>query len=425
MSRQRTSSEDGAEHLLLHVRIGAGTSARRSRTAPPGPGRAARGAAFRAPAPAAGLRASAVDPLDYALWMPGVSIVAAGLGSTPSAPRRGSASSPGPSTREDQPGIGAELPRAHRQRGRRTRLPIARPRAGQRRRQQQDRVDAAHLGIDRDRLGPRRPRSAPAPSRRRREPVKPDRLDPRIRDQRRADFAAGTEQQREHALRQAAFGDGAPEPRGPTSSDVPGWAECAFTTTGQPAASADAVSPPATENASGKLLAPNTATGPSAICRSRRSERGSGLRSGMAGSIRARASRPRARPRRTAGAGRRSGRARPRCRRAAGRSRHGALDQRVAERHELLGDRLEEAARSRARSRDSASNASQASAQACSTSAGVAAAGRAGPSLAGRRVDAADRGGRAPAAPSADQHFTSELHGALPCFLGDDVAHFG
>ncbi len=47
----------------------------------------------------------------------------------------------------------------------------------------------------------------------------------------------------------------------PTSSDVPGWAEWALTMTGQPAASADAVSPPATENASGKLLAPKTPTG--------------------------------------------------------------------------------------------------------------------------------------------------------------------
>jgi hypothetical protein len=51
--------------------------------------------------------------------------------------------------------------------------------------------------------------------------------------------------------------------RGPASSLVPGCAGCALTTTGLPAASADAVSPPATENASGKLLAPKTATGPS------------------------------------------------------------------------------------------------------------------------------------------------------------------
>ncbi|MCY1235778.1 hypothetical protein D9M72_484070 [compost metagenome] len=69
----------------------------------------------------------------------------------------------------------------------------------------------------------------------------------------------------------------------PTSSDVPRWAECALTTTGQPAASAAAVSPPATEKASGKLLAPNTATGPMAMRCMRRSGRG-GLRSGSAGS---------------------------------------------------------------------------------------------------------------------------------------------
>ena len=55
-----------------------------------------------------------------------------------------------------------------------------------------------------------------------------------------------------------------------------------MTTTGHPAASADAVSPPATENASGKLLAPNTATGPIAVLRMRMSDRGAGCRSGIA-----------------------------------------------------------------------------------------------------------------------------------------------
>ena len=49
-----------------------------------------------------------------------------------------------------------------------------------------------------------------------------------------------------------------------------------LTTTGQPAAIAAAVSPPATEKASGKLEAPNTATGPSATRRWRRFARGSG-----------------------------------------------------------------------------------------------------------------------------------------------------
>ena len=43
---------------------------------------------------------------------------------------------------------------------------------------------------------------------------------------------------------------------------MPGCALWALKTTGQPAASAEAVSPPAVEKASGKLLAPKTATGP-------------------------------------------------------------------------------------------------------------------------------------------------------------------
>ena len=47
-----------------------------------------------------------------------------------------------------------------------------------------------------------------------------------------------------------------------TISEVRGWPEWALTTTGQPAASALAVSPPGTLKASGKLLAEKTATGP-------------------------------------------------------------------------------------------------------------------------------------------------------------------
>ncbi|MNN65631.1 hypothetical protein D3C81_1811460 [compost metagenome] len=50
-----------------------------------------------------------------------------------------------------------------------------------------------------------------------------------------------------------------------TCSAVAMWPPWALNTTGQPAARADAVSPPAVENAKGKLLAPNTATGPSPI----------------------------------------------------------------------------------------------------------------------------------------------------------------
>src|SRR4029078_13198129 len=47
----------------------------------------------------------------------------------------------------------------------------------------------------------------------------------------------------------------------PHRADRPGWRGWALTTTGQPAASALAVSPPATENANGKLLAAKTAIG--------------------------------------------------------------------------------------------------------------------------------------------------------------------
>ena len=71
----------------------------------------------------------------------------------------------------------------------------------------------------------------------------------------------------------------------PTSSEVPRWALCAFTITGAPAARAEAVSPPATEKASGKLLAPKTATGPSGILARRKSARGDGWRWGRAGSM--------------------------------------------------------------------------------------------------------------------------------------------
>ena len=59
-----------------------------------------------------------------------------------------------------------------------------------------------------------------------------------------------------------------------TNCDVAGWDPCALTMTGQPAASAEAVSPPGTEKASGKLLAPNTATGPIGTSIRRRSGRG-------------------------------------------------------------------------------------------------------------------------------------------------------
>ncbi len=51
-----------------------------------------------------------------------------------------------------------------------------------------------------------------------------------------------------------------------TNSPVPACKGCDFTTTGEPDANALAVSPPAVENAKGKLLAPKTATGPNGTC---------------------------------------------------------------------------------------------------------------------------------------------------------------
>ena len=72
-----------------------------------------------------------------------------------------------------------------------------------------------------------------------------------------------------------------------TTSAVPGCAWCPLTTTGQPAAKADAVSPPAVEKASGKFDAPKTATGPIGRWIIRKSDRGKGVRSGRAASWRA------------------------------------------------------------------------------------------------------------------------------------------
>ncbi len=73
------------------------------------------------------------------------------------------------------------------------------------------------------------------------------------------------------------------------SAAVPGCAGWPLTTTGHPAASAEAVSPPATEKASGKLDAPNTATGPSGTSASRKSGFGPAALPGSARSIRTRA----------------------------------------------------------------------------------------------------------------------------------------
>ena len=83
----------------------------------------------------------------------------------------------------------------------------------------------------------------------------------------------------------SGLGDGLGDGACATRSAVPGWASCALTTTGQPAARAEAVSPPAVEKARGKLVAPKTTTGPRGTGRCRMSGRGAGGRSGWAGSM--------------------------------------------------------------------------------------------------------------------------------------------
>ena len=76
-----------------------------------------------------------------------------------------------------------------------------------------------------------------------------------------------------------------------TSRESPGWPGCALTTTVQPAASAAAVSPPSTENANGKLLALNIATGPSGTrTRARRGRPAGGAPATASSSVKAKAS---------------------------------------------------------------------------------------------------------------------------------------
>ena len=60
----------------------------------------------------------------------------------------------------------------------------------------------------------------------------------------------------------------------PTIRETRGCPGLTLMTTAHPAASAAAVSPPATPNANGKLLAPNTPTTPSDVVFKRRSGRG-------------------------------------------------------------------------------------------------------------------------------------------------------
>ncbi len=171
---------------------------------------------------------------------------------------RRSASTPS-SGHEQQPGLRAELSGSV-QDGRRERVRDVVAARGERRGRHEHRVEAPHLGEDRDRRRTCRreieERASAAFGTR-----EPDGRDLGSQDERTSDVDARALDERERP---------GGRPIAPTasvmirahSSDVPGATDDPSRSTGHPAASADAVSPPGTLNANGKLLAPKTATGP-------------------------------------------------------------------------------------------------------------------------------------------------------------------
>ncbi len=225
--------------------------------------------------------------------MPGVSIWPAGALAMTSAVAARKASSSGPSMARIRPGLVQNWPapwvRAAdelRRDGRAARLEGGG--------QEQDRIDAAHLGVERDRLGPALGdgREGQAGAARTGEAGG---LDAVVGDQALRDLDAGVVQHGEDARRQAAGLDrrldGAAD-----QLDVPGWAGWALTTTGQPAARAEAVSPPATEKASGSARRAEHGHRAQRHVAQAQVDAGQGLRSGWAGSMRASSQPPRSTP---------------------------------------------------------------------------------------------------------------------------------
>ena len=166
---------------------------------------------------------------------------------------------------EEEAGVGAELAPAESERAEPARdEPLGVCGA---RRRDHDGVDAAELAVERDRVGPshRGVEQGAASRARTGERRRPDAA---VGDQAVADGEAVDHG--EDTVRRPAGSEGGAM-ISPHRWLVCGWAGCALTTTGQPAARAEAVSPPGTEKANGKLLAPNTATGPSGTRTTRRS----------------------------------------------------------------------------------------------------------------------------------------------------------
>ena len=111
----------------------------------------------------------------------------------------------GPFRDHDQARVDAKLAHAHGERTLQAGGHFVPATGGHRARQKKDRIDAAHLGIDRDRLGPGRSqveeRASALP-----RTGESDRLDVRMLHERLADHAARSVKERVRSLRQTAFG---------------------------------------------------------------------------------------------------------------------------------------------------------------------------------------------------------------------------
>ena len=135
--------------------------------------------------------------------MPALSIVAAGASREGDADALDEARELRAVDGDEQPGVGAELPGAERQRRgelARERLAAIAERTGQ----QENRVDAAHLGVHGDRYGPaggdveQRPPAGTGAG-------EADGADARVGDEARAERVAGTREESEHAARERAL----------------------------------------------------------------------------------------------------------------------------------------------------------------------------------------------------------------------------
>ena len=185
---------------------------------------------------------------------------------------------------EDDAGIRAELSDTHRDRLDVRGGDIVRARC-QRAWQENHRIDAAHFRVDRDRIRPGCAGVEQCPTATERAGER-DRPGCGMPDKRQAGFVGDAVEHRKDPGRQAFTLDRGSDGFGNqfARARVGGMR---LDDDGQPAASAPIVSFPATDIASGKLLAPKTTTGPIGINIDLRSGFGAGLRSRSGRSIRA------------------------------------------------------------------------------------------------------------------------------------------